>query len=137
MMHLQILNTYKEHYHSLDKDQREDIKISIRSVFDMLPNIDLAMIVEDSNVSWTSRGSVSEHKKKLATLYKRDGKYSRYKDGSEDVDPTLFLLYNPGFIYTKKEAQKLLNDNPTTTETREIMDIKEGIGRSRIKTYKL
>ena len=137
MMHLHILNTYKEHYHSLVNYQREDIKINIRSVFDMLPNIDLAMIVEDSNVSWTSRGSVSEYKKKLATLYKRDGKYSRYKDGSGDVDPALFLLYNPGFIYTKEEAQKLLNDNPITVETREIMNIKEGIGRSRIKTYKL
>lgn len=137
MMYLQILNTYKDNYHKVNKEDREDLKRSIRSVFDMLPDMDLAMITLDQNTSWISRGNISLSEYKLATLYKRNNKYSRYKDGSGETDPVLFLLYNSGFIYTKEEAKALLLDPETEVSIREVSNISETEGISRSRTYKL
>lgn len=133
---LNVLNIYKENYFKLPENKQEEVKISIQAVFELLPDCDLGMIGTSDQVSWCSRGISYSSSQKMLTLYKRNGKLSRYKDGSGDVDPILFLLYNPGFIYTKETAQKLINPD-TEIQTREVVNLSPTIGVSRTKSLRL
>lgn len=133
---LNVLNIYKEYYPQVDEDQQSAIKDSINAVFNILPDCDLGMVCDSSQVSWGNQGSTTIQQQKVITLYKRNGLFSRYKDGSGDIDPLLFLLYNPGCIYTKNVASQLVTPG-TTIQTREISNISSTIGRSRVKTFRL
>jgi len=91
--------------HGADTDA---IKSQIRQVMDHLPDgTVLARVHQNTNTQYTSQGAVQSQNTKISKLYKINGKWSRYKDGSgAQDDVTSTIIHNTGKWQTLEDAKK-------------------------------
>lgn len=86
----------------------ESIKSQIRQVMDHLPDgTVLARVSQNTSTQYTSQGAVQSQNTEISKLYKINGKWSRYKDGSgADDDVASSIIYNSGKWQTLEDAKK-------------------------------
>lgn len=87
---------------------KNKIKEQIRKTADALPDgTVLARVKQDTSSTYTSKGVVQSTDTKISKLYKINGQWSRYKDGSGKIDDMASeIIHNSGKLQTLEEAEK-------------------------------
>lgn len=87
---------------------KNKIKEQIRKTADALPDgTVLARVTQDTSSTYTSKGVVQSTDTKISKLYKINGQWSRYKDGSGKIDDMASeIIHNSGKLQTLEEAEK-------------------------------
>lgn len=92
---------------SKDKGYADKIRDEIKRIGEELPDgTVLARVNQNTRTQYTSQGAVQSQNTEISKLYKINGKWSKYKDGSGETDFAREIVYNSGELQTLEQAEK-------------------------------